>query len=83
MVNDPPCIKDAEPDGSWQYDEHDLNCFSLCLPCKVLGKDRHEDCGVEIQTDSFLPYGEALERVTTRIGNDLANKAAGIKRKRG
>lgn len=75
ILNNPPCIKDAEPDESWQYDEYDLNCFTLCLPCRAMGEDMHDDCGVVIQTDSFLQYAEALKRVTTTICNDLANKA--------
>ncbi len=76
ILDDPPCIADAEPDETWQYEEHDLNCFTLCLPCKVLGEDMHDDCGVVIQTDSFPRYADALERVTTSICRDLADKAA-------
>ena len=26
--------EEAEADESWEYDEHDVKCFSLCLPCK-------------------------------------------------
>ncbi len=76
ILNDPPCVKKADPDESWQYDEYDVNCFTLCLPCKVLGEDMHDDLGVVIQADSFLRYAEALELLTVRICNDLADKAA-------
>lgn len=75
ILEHPLFVKNADQDESWQYDEHDLNCFSLCLPCKVLGEDIHDDFGVKIRAQSFFRYAEALESVTHRICNDLANKA--------
>jgi len=35
IIDSPVFIKDAEADESWQYDEYDLNCFSLCLQEKA------------------------------------------------
>jgi len=49
-------IKDAAPDESWQYDEHHCNAFSLCLPCRLLGEDMHEDEGVAIRLDALFLY---------------------------
>lgn len=71
-----PCnyIQDAEPDESWEYDEYDLNCFSLCLPCRVLGEDMHDDRGVAISSESLDPYACALELLTTRINSDLETR---------
>lgn len=60
-------IKDAEADESWQYDEHNLNCFSLCLPCRLLGTDMHADTGVAILQESLKKYTYALQQLTEGI----------------
>ena len=68
-------VKDAEPDESWQYDEYDLNCFTFCLPCRVLASDMHDDDGVAVLRDSLIVYAETLARLTQAIDRDLAKRA--------
>ena len=67
-------LRDADPDESWQYDEHDLNCFSLCLPCRVLGRDMHASQGVTIRAESPQAYLDALTRLAHGIAGDLAQR---------
>jgi hypothetical protein len=74
MIESPAFIKDAEADESWQYDEYDLNCFSLCLPCRLLGDDMHDDVGVAITSDSIFGYMNALGQFVQAINKDLAGK---------
>ena len=50
-----PC--EAEPDESWQLDELEVPCFSLCLP--VCG-EMHCDIGVLAGRESFAVYRKAL-----------------------
>ena len=74
MIDSPVFIKNAEPDESWIYREYDLNCFTLCLPCRLLGEDMHDDTGVAIKEDSVTGYIEALKRLTQAINDDLNSK---------
>lgn len=55
-------IHDSEPDESYDYDEEDVPCFSLCIPCCG---DMHSDNGVQIREESLPTYCEVL--------SDLAN----------
>lgn len=71
----PTFVEDGEADESWQYDEHDLNCFSLCLPCALLGTDMHQDCGVMVYRESFEEFATVLQEITFKVVNDLENKA--------
>lgn len=64
---------DAEADESWQYDEHNLNCFSLCLPCKPLGPDMHHDRGVAIREDAAVAYLQVLTLLANGICQDMSN----------
>ena len=66
-------IKNGDPDESWQYDEHDLNCFSFCLPCRLLGEDMHDSIGVALTFESILEYATALNELVVAIEKDLAN----------
>nr|WP_321500787.1 M28 family peptidase [uncultured Dethiosulfovibrio sp.] len=66
--------KDAEQDESWQYDEYNLNCFTLCLPCRVLGEDMHDDEGVAVKIESFRRYSRALQALTLVVDKDLQGK---------
>jgi hypothetical protein len=66
-LESPRCVDDAAPDESWQYDEHDLNCFSLCLPCRLLGDDMHDDTGVAITESSATSYLSTLAQLTRGI----------------
>lgn len=52
--------EEAEPDESWEYDEQDQPCFSLCLP--VCGP-MHSSQGVLARKNSCLRYLEALEQI--------------------
>jgi len=51
-----PVIEKEAPDESWDYDEYGCNCFSLCLPCRLLGDNMHEDKGVAVRVDSLFLY---------------------------
>lgn len=74
MIDSPVFVKNAEPDESWLYREYDLNCFSLCLPCCLLGEDMHDDAGVAITEDSLMGYMDALVQLAQAINDDLADK---------
>ena len=57
-----PCvIVDGEPDEAWEYDEYDLPCCSVCMPCRG---DMHSEEGVEIRRAGIKAYAEALVAVT-------------------
>ena len=73
MIASPVFVKNAEADEAWQYDEYDLNCFSLCLPCRILGSDMHANTGVAISTDSLIGYMNALGQIAQAINMDLDN----------
>ncbi len=66
-------INDAEPDESWQYDEHNLNCFTLCLPCLPVRGDMHDDRGVAVKIESFERYAKALQEIVVATAKRLAN----------
>jgi hypothetical protein len=63
-------IPDAEADESWRYDEHDLNCFSLCLPCRCLGADMHDDVGVLVRQEDLSAYAQVLVEVLRSVTAD-------------
>ena len=48
---------ESEPDESWDYDEMNQHCFSLCLP--VIG-EMHSNKGVFARQSSFLIYTDFL-----------------------
>ena len=73
-VASPAFVNHAAPDEAWQYHKHDLNCFSLCLPCRVLGADMHDDPGVAITEDSILAYVQTLARLTESVARDLKDR---------
>ncbi|MBP5542790.1 MAG: hypothetical protein ILM98_01835 [Kiritimatiellae bacterium] len=62
------CIgPDEYQDEAWEYDEYDLPCCSVCIPC---GGDDMSDCdymhleeGVEIRRAAIEKYAEALTAV--------------------
>jgi hypothetical protein len=57
-VDNAPCIiVDGEPDEAWEYDEYELPCCSVCMPCKG---DMHSEEGVEIRSAGLMTYAEAL-----------------------
>jgi len=61
--SDPVIIKEGEPDESWQYDEHDLNCFAFCLPCKTITGNIHDEEGVHVKESSAHQYANTLATV--------------------
>ena len=67
-------IKNGDEDEAWLYDKYDLNCFSLCLPCRLLGDDMHDDAGVAILRKALKKYSHALQQFTQEINKDLATK---------
>jgi hypothetical protein len=65
-------IEEGEPDESWQYDEHNLNCFAFCLPCQTLTGDMHDDEGVRIKESSASQYTDTLARLLREIIANLS-----------
>ncbi len=56
-----PCvIMDGEPDEAWEYDEYNIPCCSVCMPCRG---DMHSEEGVEIHSSGIKAYSEALAAV--------------------
>lgn len=51
---------EADEDESWDLDEADIQCFSLCLP---VNGDMHSDHGVLAEKSSFPIYCDALKAV--------------------
>lgn len=60
--NHPKIVVEAECDEAWQYDEHDMKCCSVCLPCHG---DMHSEEGVSVRSDSVAIYAEVLQRLTS------------------
>jgi len=65
-------IEEGDPDESWQYDEHDLNCLAFCLPCRVVGDDMHDNEGVEISVESVHEYAAALSTLSGAFAGGVA-----------
>ncbi len=60
-------LHDAEPDESWDYDEAEIPCLTLCIP--ILG-DMHSDNGCFTRKASLPVYCEAIVRVASSIHLD-------------
>ena len=56
--------QEAEPDESWEYDEHEVECFSLCIPTKG---EMHSDDGVFLRKASLAPYMEILSLLCSEV----------------
>lgn len=54
-------VHDAEPDESWDYDEEDIPCLTLCYP--IYG-DMHSNEGCLTRKNSLPIYSEAIARFT-------------------
>jgi hypothetical protein len=59
---------DADPDETWEYDEHDLNCLLLAIPTAPApgvghGNWMHDRRGIRVRTASVPRYAAALERL--------------------
>ncbi|MCX7878437.1 MAG: hypothetical protein N2510_07340 [Ignavibacteria bacterium] len=67
----------AEIDESWEYDEHDLNCFSFCLPAKPHPETEesddwmHKSEGIIIKEKSVWKYTKSLLKIITSVSKDL------------
>jgi len=57
----PQIIVDGDPDEAWEYDEWDLPCCSLCIPCCG---DMHSEEGVEVRSADVPRYAAALAACT-------------------
>lgn len=60
-------IKDGDPDESWQYDEHDMNCLAFCLPIKTITSDMHDDDGVYAKIPSVETYATSLSKLASAL----------------
>ena len=56
--------QEAKPDESWEYDEHKVECFSLCIPTKG---EMHSDDGVLVRKDSLAPYMKILSLLCSEV----------------
>ncbi len=56
--------EEAEADESWDYDENDIECFSLCLPCNG---EMHSNEGVEVRPESYNKYIEVLNAFLKKL----------------
>lgn len=61
-------VHDAEPDESWDYDEEDIPCLTLC--CPILG-DMHSSRGCLARKESLPVYSEAIVRFTKVVADTL------------
>jgi len=59
-------VHDAEPDESWDYDEEDIPCLTLCCP---ISGDMHSDAGCLTRKESLPVYSEAIVRLTKVVAN--------------
>ncbi len=60
-------VHDAEPDESWDYDENDIPCLTLCCPIKG---DMHSNAGCLARKESLPVYSEAIVRLSNAISQD-------------
>ncbi len=51
---------EAEPDESWEYDEKNMNCCSICVPVKG---EMHSNEGVLMREEGYRNYTEGLRRL--------------------
>lgn len=64
----------AAPDDTWQFDEHDLNCFSFCLPSRSIAVHddwMHDDIGVIVKRSALREFESGLLKLIRRLsGSD-------------
>lgn len=64
-ISDKNCIYiEAQADESWEYDEWNLECFSLCLP---VSGDMHSNKGVWVLCENYENYRIVLETIVTSL----------------
>lgn len=57
-------VHDAEPDESWDYDEEDVPCFTLCIPIKG---DMHSNDGVLARKSSMPIYAKVISTLAKAL----------------
>lgn len=70
----------AAEDESWEYDEHDLNCFSLCLPSLFHPENKHlpqedwmhNDKGILIKIASINCFIETIPFLCEKLIKDFS-----------
>lgn len=60
----PEIVVEAECDEAWQYDEHDLRCCSVCLPCYG---EMHSEEGVVVRGKSVEVYADVLHHLINAV----------------
>lgn len=69
-MRDKNCIfVEAQADESWEYDEWNLECFSLCLP---VSGDMHSNKGVLVLCESYENYKIALETIVMSLSKYIS-----------
>jgi hypothetical protein len=71
-------ITEGDPDESWQYDEHDLNCCAFCLPIQTITGDMHDDDGVYARCTSVTSYAAALTTLLTGLIDHISQISKGM-----
>lgn len=67
----------ADPDETWQYNEYDINCVTLGLPCAPPLDTAHEDewmhhdRGFYVQRSAIVGYTSILQEISCRLVTDL------------
>lgn len=57
LDSQPKVIVEGDVDEAWEYNEFDLPCCSVCLPCRG---DMHSEQGVAVRAEAVLRYVVAL-----------------------
>lgn len=57
-------FEEAVSDESWEYDENDIECFSLCLPVKG---NMHSNEGVIAYLKSYNEYTDVLKKLLIAV----------------
>lgn len=66
----------ADPDETWVYDEHDLNCFLLALPTAPGPGGAHDDWmhdaqGIRVRPEDVEGYAAALGEVVAGLAREV------------
>ncbi len=64
----------ADPDDTWQFDEHNMNCFTFCLPCRGIAFHNdwmHDDIGFVVRKSAIIEFRAGLLLLLKRLSGDL------------
>ncbi len=64
----------ADPDDTWQFDEHNLNCFSFCIPVRNIaehGDWMHDDMGVIVKKSALKDFESGLLKLMKGLARDF------------